>query len=126
MQILTIAHWFGIFSNCEWIRKIEKIQKHCLRIDLDDYESDNDSLRRKSGKVSRELKQLRVLAIEIFKTVPSPNQNYMKGIFDKCLYIYLAKVRPNNILVKHHHTVTHRFTVLGYGTSYQVTMKGRC
>ena len=89
MQILTIAHCFGIFSTCEWIRKIEKIQKHGLRIVLDDYDSDNDSLPRKRGKVSREIKQLRVLAIEIFKTVPSPNQNYMKGIFDKCLYIYI-------------------------------------
>ena len=30
------------FSTCKSIRKIEKIQKRCLRIVLDDYDSDYD------------------------------------------------------------------------------------
>ena len=57
------------FSTCESIRKIEIIQKRFLTIVLDDYDSDYDVLLRKSGKVTMEIKQLRVLAIEIFKTV---------------------------------------------------------
>ena len=44
------------FSFCESIRKIEKIQKSCLRIVLDDYDSDYDVLLRKSGKVTMEIK----------------------------------------------------------------------
>ena len=51
------------FTTRESIRKIEKIQKRCLRIVLDDYDSDYDVLLRKSSKVTMEIKQLRVLAI---------------------------------------------------------------
>ena len=49
-----------------------------------------------------EIKQLRVLAIEIFKTVNNLNPNYMKDKFTLKLY---PKVRPNDILVKSHNTV---------------------
>ena len=69
------------FSTCESIRKIEKIQKCCLGIVLDDYGSNSDVLLRKSGKVTMEIKRLRVLAIEIFKTVNNINPNYRKNIF---------------------------------------------
>ena len=86
------------FSTCESIRKIEKIQKRYLRIVLDDYESDYDVLLRKSGKVTMEIKRLRVLAIGIFKTVNNLNPNYMKDTFTSKLH---PKVRPNDILVKH-------------------------
>ena len=44
------------FSTCESIRKIEKIQKCCLRTEFDDYDSDYDVLLRKSGKVTMEIK----------------------------------------------------------------------
>ena len=64
--------------TCESIRKIEKIQKRYLRIVLDDYDSDYDVLLRKSGKVTMEIKRLRVLAIDIFKTVNNLNSNYTK------------------------------------------------
>ena len=91
------------FSTCESIRKIEKMQKRCLRIALDDYDSDYNVLLRKSGKVTMEIKLLRVLAIEIFKIVNNLNPNYMKDIFTPKLH---PKVRPNDILVKHHNTIT--------------------
>ena len=74
------------FSTCESIRKIEKIQKRCLKIVLDDYDSDYDVLLRKSGKVTMEIKRLKVLAIEIFKTVNNLNRNHMKDIFTPKLH----------------------------------------
>ena len=89
--------------TCESIRKIEKIQKRYLRIVLDNYDSDCDVLLRKSGKVTMEIKRLRVLAIDIFKTVNNLNSNYTKDIFTPKLH---PKIRPNNILVKHHNTIT--------------------
>ena len=92
------------FSTCESIRKIEKVQKRCLRIVLDDYDSDYNVLLRKSGKVTMEIKRLRVLAIEIFKAVSNLNPNYMKDIFAPKLN---PKVRPNSILVQHHYTITY-------------------
>ena len=55
------------FSTCESIRKTKNIQKRCLRIVLDNYHSDYDVLLRKSGKATVEIKQLRVLALEISK-----------------------------------------------------------
>ena len=61
MQILTIAYWSGILVIANQYRKIGKIQKRCLRIVLDDYDGDYDVLVRKSGKVTMEIKRLRVL-----------------------------------------------------------------
>ena len=67
-----------VFSSCKSIRKIEEIQKHCLRIVLDDYDSDYDTLQRKSGEVITEIKWLRNLTVEIFKTVNNLNQTIWK------------------------------------------------
>ena len=91
-------------SACESIRKIEKTQKRCLRIVLYDYDSDDDVLLRQSGKVTTETKRLRILAIEILKTVNNLNPNYMKDIFTPKLH---PKIRPNDILVKHQNTITY-------------------
>lgn len=65
--------------------------------------------KRKSGKVTVEIKRLRVLFIEIFKTTSNLNLNYMKDIFTPKLH---AKVRLNDILVMHHNTVTYGTKVL--------------
>ena len=91
------------FITCKSIRKIEKIQKRCLRIALDGYDSDYHVLLRKSGKVTMEITRLRVLATEVFKTVNNLNQNYKKDIFTPKLH---PKVKSNDILVKHHNTIT--------------------
>ena len=89
------------FSTCESIRKIEKIQERCLRIVLDYYDGDYDVMKvTESRKVTMEIKRLRVLAIEILKTVNNLNPNYMKDIFIPKLH---PKVRPNDILVKNYY-----------------------
>ena len=80
MQILTIAYWSGILVLVSPLEKLKKIQKHYLRIVLDDHDSDYDVLLRKSGKVTMGMKRLRVLIIEIL-TVNNLNPNYMKDIF---------------------------------------------
>ena len=80
MQILTIAYWSGILVLVSRLEKLKKIQKHYLRIVLDDHDSDYDVLLRKSGKVTMGMKRLRVLIIEIL-TVNNLNPNYMKDIF---------------------------------------------
>ena len=51
-----------------------------------------------------EIMRLRVLAIEIFKTVNNLNPNYMKDIYTPKQHL---KVRTNDILVKHHNTITY-------------------
>ena len=92
------------FSTCESIRKIEKIQNCCPRIVLDDYDSGHDVLLRKRGKVTMEIKRLRVRAIKNFRTVDNLNPNYMKDMFTPKLH---PKVRPNDILLKHYNTITY-------------------
>ena len=69
------------FSSLESIRKIEKIQKCCLRIILNDYESDYEILLYNSNKPTMEMRRLRTLAVEIFKTLNAINLPYMKNIF---------------------------------------------
>ena len=85
------------FSSCESIRKIEKIQKRCLRIILNDYESDYETLLCNSNKPTMEIQRLRTLAVEIFKTLNEINPPYMKNIFTPKEN---AKVRQNDIIVK--------------------------
>ena len=50
------------------------------------------------------IKSLRFLAIELFKTVNNLNPKYMKHIFILKLH---PMVGPNDILVKHHNTITY-------------------
>ena len=85
------------FSSCESIRKIEKIQKRCLRIILNDYESDYETLLCNSNKPTTEIRRLRTLAVETFKTLNKINPPYMKNIFTPKEN---AKVRRNDIIVK--------------------------
>ena len=67
MQILTIAYWSGILVLVSRLEKLKKIQKHYLRIVLDDHDSDYDVLLRKSGKVTMGMKRLRVLIMTFLK-----------------------------------------------------------
>ena len=85
------------FSSCESIRKIEKIQKRCLTVILNDYESGYETLLRNSNKPTMEIQRLRTLAVGIFKTVNKINPPYMKNIFTP---EENAKVRQSNIIVK--------------------------
>ena len=79
----TIFNYFPLvwhFSSCESIRKIKKIQKRFLRISLNDYESDYETLLSNSNKPTMKIRRLRTLAVEIFKTQNEINLPYMKDI----------------------------------------------
>ena len=71
---------------------------------LNDNTSDYQALLEKSKKPSMEIKRLRNLATEIFKTVNNLNPSFMKNIFTSKEN---AKVRPNNIVVKSHNSATY-------------------
>lgn len=57
----------------------------------------------KTRKGTIAIKMLRVLAIEVFKTINAINPSYMKNIF--ILKVNL-RIRPNKILVRHHETAS--------------------
>ena len=57
------------------IQKILKIQERALRILYNDFSGDYESILNKSGKSTMEVKRLRTLALEVFKTLNNMNQN---------------------------------------------------
>ena len=62
-------------------RKIEQIQKRCLRIILDDYKSDYEILLEKGETSTMNVKRMRILATEIFKTINDLNPSFIGKIF---------------------------------------------
>ena len=78
-------------------KKIQKIQKRCLRLILNDYESNYGNLIKRHGTITMEIKRLRTLATDIFKTINSINLSYMKNIF---IPKTNAKLRPDIIILK--------------------------
>ena len=91
-------------SSCKSTAKIEKIHKPCLRIILNDNTSDNQMLLEKSKKNSVEIKKLRNLATEIFKTINKLNPSFMKNIFTSKENVRVCR---NNIVVKSHNSATY-------------------
>ena len=54
----------------------------CLRLVLNDYKNDYAILSKKNNTTTIEIKRLRTLAIEIFKTISNIIPNIMKDIFN--------------------------------------------
>ena len=68
-----------------------------------DYDSDYEILLKISGTSTMQIKRIKQLAIEIFKTANNLNLNFMKNIFGSKQN---ARVRPHDLLVRSHKTVT--------------------
>ena len=71
------------FCSSKSLYKIEKIQERALRLLHNDFTSDYAELLKKPGKATTEIKHLRCLELEIFKTVNNLNPYYIKEIFPK-------------------------------------------
>ena len=59
--------------------KFNRIKKHCLRLVLDDYESDYGKLIKKNCTTTMEIKKLQILVSEVFKNKqyqPFINEGY--------------------------------------------------
>ena len=67
--------------------QIVMIEKRCLWIILDDFESNYNVLLHKSGKSTMKAKSLRTLAIEIFKILNNQNPSFMREIFYRSPYV---------------------------------------
>ena len=89
------------YLSSKSLKKIEKIQERTLRILYNDSTSDYNQLLNKSSKASMEVKRLRKLALEIFKTLNNLNPEYMKEIFYKTTNL---THRPFNIKVNQNNT----------------------
>ena len=85
-----------VWMNCsnESRRKIERIRERSLPLLYNDYESDYNSLLHKADISKMEIKRLRTLVIEVFKTLNDLNPTYMKEIFVKS---HLYSNYPKNL-----------------------------
>ena len=69
-----------MFSNAISLKKIKNLQKRALRFLYKSYNTLYDDLLLKSGFSSMNVKRLRTLCIEIFKTLNNLNPSFMKEI----------------------------------------------
>ena len=69
------------FCSCDLMNKQENLQKRALRFIYDDYDSSYEHLLAQSNKPTLEVRKLRLLSTEIFKTLNDINPVYMKEIF---------------------------------------------
>ena len=76
--------------------KIEKIQYRSLKILSNDYYSDYEFLLEKTENPTMEIRRLRSLALEVFKTLNDLNPNFMKEIF---YYLPHSTHRKHDIFV---------------------------
>ena len=71
--------WY--FSSAKSLQKIEKIQERALRFLYNDHRSSYSELLEKSERCTMHVSRLRVLCIEIFKTLKHLNPPFMSDIF---------------------------------------------
>ena len=87
------------FCQAKSVKKIEKIQEQALN--NSDFSSDFESILIKSGKFTIEVKQLRILALEVSKTLNNMNPGYINEIFYKAAF---TKDIPLNLGFNENHT----------------------
>ena len=67
-----------VFSSAASLKKIENLQKRALRFLYKSYNTSYEDLLLKSGFSPMNVKRLRTLCIEIFKTLNNLNPSFMK------------------------------------------------
>ena len=72
-----------MLSSKKSLDKIESLHKRALRFLLNDYVSSYEQLLEKSGKCHMNIRRLRFLCIEMYKTLNNLNPSFMKKIFEK-------------------------------------------
>ena len=110
-KILINSSIYGNFYYCPlvWhfcsknsLKKNRKYSKKGLRFLLNDYESDYKTLLKKCNRCTMEVRWLRTLALETFKTLNDLNPAFMKNLFVKR---EAAKGRKNNLEISNRNTV---------------------
>ena len=88
--ILISIYFMANFSYCPlvWmlssvssLKKIKNLQKKLRRSLCNDYEISYEELLSKSSTSSLNVKKLRALCVELYKTVSKPNSNFMRDLF---------------------------------------------
>ena len=87
------------------MNKIDNIQKKVLRFLLNGYEIDYKTLLNKCNNCTIEVRRLRTLASETFKTLNDLNPPFMKNLFAKQ---EVSNRRKNNLEIPNRNSVKYR------------------
>ena len=110
IEVLIISLVYANFNYCPliWdfysansVRKIEQIQTRALRIFYNNFGSDEKTHLDKSGKCTMEVRRLRTLGLQIFKTLNNLNPAFMEEIFHRTKWL---THRLSNVQVNVHET----------------------
>ena len=71
-----------MFSHKKSLNKVESLQKQALRILLNVHENTYEQLLEMPGKSNMNLRQIRFLCIEIYKTINCLNPDFIKKNFE--------------------------------------------
>ena len=91
-KILVISSICVNYNYCQLVwhicskklmKEIERIQYRVLQFLHNDYDYDYNTLLKKSDKCSMEVRRLRTMALEIFKSLNDLNPSLMKNLFNK-------------------------------------------
>ena len=69
-----------MFSSAQSVNKIENLEKRALRFLYDDFEASYQDLLSKGGKSTMNVRRLRTLCVEIYKTLNDLNPSFMNNI----------------------------------------------
>ena len=70
-----------MLSNASSLKKIENLQKRALRFLCNDYEISYEDLLSKASTSSMNVKRLRALCVELYKTINKQNPDFMRDLF---------------------------------------------
>ena len=91
-QVLANSFIYGNYNYCPLVcsfcskksmNKIRRIQYRALQFLLNDHDSDYNTPLKKSEKCSMEDRRLRMMALQIFKSLHNLNPSFMKKLFNK-------------------------------------------
>ena len=80
----TTTLLYGTLQPAKGLKKVEKVKERSLKFMLNDYDKIYFQLLDISKKPSTEVKRLRILITEIFKTLNDSVPVFMKDIFHYC------------------------------------------
>ena len=70
-----------MFSSAQSVNKIENLQKRALCFLHNDFEAPYEDLLSKGGKSTMNVRKLRTLCVEIYRTLNDLNPSFMNDIF---------------------------------------------
>ena len=96
------------FSIAKNLQKIEKVQERVVRFLHDNYVPDYSRLLKASGLFSMEIRRMRYLCLEIYKTLNNLNKSYMRDIFQSSsLHILCQKTLQHKIAISKSNNIRH-------------------